>query len=99
LVCGEMRDACAPYSRWVDVFCETGAFTAAESRRILSAGIARGLLPRVHGNQLGPGDGVRIAVELGAASVDHCTFLGDDDVAALAASDTVATLLPGVEFS
>ncbi len=99
LVCGEMLQACAPSSRWIDVFCERGAFTAAESRRILAAGIAHGLLARVHGNQLGPGDGVQVAVALGAASVDHCTYLDDADVAALAESDTVATLLPGVEFS
>ncbi|MBG6238840.1 imidazolonepropionase [Mycetocola sp. CAN_C7] len=99
LVVGEMLDACAPYSRWIDVFCETGAFTVAEARRVLEAGIARGLGARVHANQLGPGDGVRLAVELDAASVDHCTVLSDDDVAALAASDTVCTLLPGVEFS
>lgn len=99
LVCTEMLDACAPHSRWIDVFCERGAFTADESRRILAAGVARGLLPRVHGNQLGHGDGVALAVAMGAASVDHCTYLSDADVAALAGSDTVATLLPGVEFS
>ncbi|MEV8264832.1 imidazolonepropionase [Microbacterium sp. NPDC077057] len=99
LVAGPMLDACAPHSRWIDVFCETGAFTVAQSRRILEAGIARGLAPRVHASQLGPGDGVRMAVELGAASVDHGTYLTDADVAALAASDTVLTLLPGVEFS
>lgn len=99
LVCTEMLDACAPHSRWIDVFCERGAFTADESRRILAAGVARGLLPRVHGNQLGHGDGVALAVATGAASVDHCTYLSDADVAALAGSDTVATLLPGVEFS
>ncbi|MGB4134993.1 MAG: imidazolonepropionase [Microbacterium sp.] len=99
LVVGEMLDACAPHARWIDVFCETGAFTVAQSRRVLEAGIARGLRPRVHAGQLGPGDGVRMAVELGAASVDHGTYLTDDDVAALAASDTVLTLLPGVEFS
>lgn len=99
LVVGPMLDACAPHSRWIDVFCETGAFTVAQSRRILEAGRARGLAPRVHASQLGPGDGVRMAVELGAASVDHGTYLTDADVAALAASDTVLTLLPGVEFS
>ncbi|HET8928395.1 MAG TPA: imidazolonepropionase [Microbacterium sp.] len=99
LVCGDMLDACAPFCRWIDVFCETGAFTAAEARRILAAGVERGLLPRVHGNQLGPGEGVRVAVELQAASVDHCTYLEDADIAALAGSETVATLLPGVEFS
>ena len=99
LVIGEMLDACAPHAKWIDVFCETGAFTVAQSRRVLEAGIARGLMPRVHAGQLGPGEGVQLAVELGAASVDHGTFLTDDDVAALAASDTVLTLLPGVEFS
>ena len=99
LVCDEMLRAVAPHARWVDVFCERGAFTADESRRVLAAGAAHGLRPRVHGNQLGPGDGVRIAVAMDAASVDHCTYLDDDDVAALAGSATVATLLPGVEFS
>ncbi|MGK3950879.1 imidazolonepropionase [Microbacterium sp. I2] len=99
LVCGEMLRACTAHSRWIDVFCERGAFTPAESERILVAGIAHGLAPRVHGNQLGPGEGVRLAVALEAASVDHCTYLSDADVAALAGSRTVATLLPGVEFS
>ncbi|MET0725603.1 MAG: imidazolonepropionase [Leifsonia sp.] len=99
LVVGDMLAACAPHARWVDVFCETGAFTIDESRRVLEAGIAAGLLPRVHASQLGPGAGVRLAVELDAASVDHCTYLTDDDVRALAGSRTVATLLPGVEFS
>ncbi|WP_460799079.1 imidazolonepropionase [Microbacterium sp. GXF0217] len=99
LVTGPMLDAAAPYARWIDVFCETGAFSVAQSRRVLEAGIARGLLPRVHASQLGPGDGVRLAVELGAASVDHGTYLTDEDVAALAESETVLTLLPGVEFS
>lgn len=99
LVCSEMLDAAAPHSRWIDVFCERGAFTPTQSRRVLDAGIAVGLRPRVHGNQLGAGGGVQLAVAVGAASVDHCTYLDDEDVAALAASDTVATLLPGVEFS
>jgi imidazolonepropionase len=99
LVTGPMLDACAPHSRWIDVFCETGAFTMPQSRRVLEAGIARGLAPRVHASQLGPGEGVQLAVELGAASIDHGTYLTDDDIAALAASDTVLTLLPGVEFS
>ncbi|WP_430647555.1 imidazolonepropionase [Agromyces sp. GXS1127] len=99
LVVGEMLDACAPHARWVDAFCERGAFTEAQSRRVLEAGRAAGLGVRVHGNQLGEGPGVRLAVELGAASVDHCTYLSDADVTALAGSSTVATLLPGVEFS
>jgi imidazolonepropionase len=101
-VTGPMLTACAPHARWVDVFCEPGsehAFDGDESRAVLAAGRAAGLGLRVHGNQLGPGPGVRLAVELGAASVDHCTHLDDADVDALAAGDTVATLLPGVEFS
>lgn len=99
LVVGEMLAACAPFAKWIDVFCETGAFDVEQSRRVLTAGIAAGLAPRVHASQLAPGDGIRLAVELGAASVDHCTFATDDDIAALAGSSTVATLLPGVEFS
>lgn len=99
LVVGEMLAACAPHARWIDAFCERGAFTEAQSRRVLEAGRAAGLGVRVHGNQLGPGAGVALAVELGAASVDHCTYLSDADVSLLASSDTVATLLPGVEFS
>ncbi|WP_407357907.1 imidazolonepropionase [Microbacterium sp. LTA6] len=99
LVTGRMLDACAPHAKWIDVFCETGAFTVEQSRRVLEAGIARGLAPRVHASQLGPGEGVQLAVDLGAASIDHGTYLTDTDVAALAASDTVLTLLPGVEFS
>jgi imidazolonepropionase len=99
LVTGPMLAACAPYARWVDVFCERGAFDADQTREILSAGRAAGLVPRLHANQLGPGPGVRIAVEYDAASADHCTFLTEDDIAALAGSATVATLLPGVEFS
>jgi imidazolonepropionase len=99
LVCGEMLAAAAPYARWVDVFCEKGAFDADRSRAVLSAGIAAGLLPRIHANQLSAGEGVRIAVELGAASADHCTHLTGADIDALAGSGTVATLLPGAEFS
>ena len=99
LVCGPMLQACAPHARWVDVFCERGAFDAGQARAILAAGRAAGLQPRVHANQLGPGPGVQVAVEAGAASADHCTYVSDTDVDALAASGTVATLLPGVEFS
>ena len=135
LVCGDMLAACAPHARWVDASCETGAFTPDQTRRVLEAGAAAGLGVRVHASQLGPGDGVRLAVGLGAASVDHCTYLAPADVEALAGSwdgaagpggavepgravgpggavgrggavgpvagrrGTVATLLPGVEFS
>jgi imidazolonepropionase len=100
LVCGEMLAACAPVARWVDVFCERGAFGADEARAVLAAGEAVGLQARVHANQLGPGSGVQVAVEAEAASADHCTFLSPADVDALASSSgTVATLLPGVEFA
>jgi imidazolonepropionase len=99
LVCGEMLDAVAPLVGWADVFCETGAFDEDASRAVLTAAAAKGLGLRVHGNQLGPGPGVRLAVELGAASVDHCTYLAPADVDALATSDTVATLLPATDLS
>ncbi|GAA1196799.1 imidazolonepropionase [Streptomyces hebeiensis] len=99
LVTGPMLDACAPYARWIDVFCEEGAFDGDQARAILTAGRAKGLIPRVHANQLSYGPGVRLAVELGAASADHCTRLTDADVDALAHGSTVATLLPGAEFS
>jgi imidazolonepropionase len=99
LVTGEMLDACAPHARWIDVFCEQGAFDVDQARAILTAGIDRGLGARMHAGQLGESGGVHLAVELGAASVDHCTFLSDADVDALASGTTVATLVPGVEFS
>ena len=102
LVTGPMLATCAPHARWVDVFCEPAsphAFDVDESREVLLAGAAAGLGLRVHGNQLAEGPGVQLGVELGAASVDHCTHLSAADVEALAGGSTVATLLPGVEFS
>src|SRR3954471_21887630 len=99
LVTGPMLDACAPHARWIDVFCERGAFDADQARAIVLAGRTHGLGGRLHANQLGPGPGVQLACELGLEAVDHCTYLEDADVAALADSGTVATLLPGVEFS
>jgi imidazolonepropionase len=98
-VCGDMLAVSAPYAKWVDVFCERGAFDGEQSRAVLEAGKAAGLGLRIHANQLSPGPGVQLAVELGAASADHCTHLTKADVAALAGSETVATLLPGAEFS
>jgi imidazolonepropionase len=99
LVCGEMLDACAPHARWIDVFCDRGAFDREQTREILRAGVARGLAPRLHANQLQRGPGARLAVEFDAASADHLTHLTDADVDALAGGRTVATLLPGAEFS
>lgn len=119
LVCGPMLDAVAATgaAKWVDVFCEPHspyAFDGDETRAMIAAGVKAGLTPRLHGAQLGEGPGPAIAVEFDAASVDHCTFLTDDDLDALAASwnpgataaatgepahGTVATFLPAVEFS
>ncbi|WP_141726003.1 amidohydrolase family protein, partial [Actinacidiphila rubida] len=98
--CGAHASSISPVTR-VDVFCERGAFDGDQARAVLEAGRSRGLTPRVHANQLGHGPGVQLAVELGAASADHCTHLDDADVDALAGSGgaTVATLLPGAEFS
>jgi len=99
LVTGQMLEACAPNAKWVDVFCDVGAFDVDQSRAILQAGIAKGLQPRIHANQLAAGGGVQLAVELDCASADHCTHLSASDIEALAGSNTVATLLPGAEFS
>ncbi|MCX6413177.1 MAG: imidazolonepropionase, partial [Actinobacteria bacterium] len=99
LVAGGMLEACAPHAKWIDVFCDRGAFDVDQARTILLAGMAAGLAPRLHANQLQHGGGVQLAVELDAASADHCTHLDDCDIEALAGSNTVATLLPGAEFS
>jgi imidazolonepropionase len=99
LVTGSMLEACAPHARWIDVFCERGAFDVDQARTILQAGKVKGLQGRLHANQLGPGPGVRLACELGLTAVDHCTYLDGADVDALRESGTIATLLPGVEFS
>ena len=99
LVCGPMLDAVRDHVRWIDVFCETEAFDPEQSRAVLEAGRAAGLGLRLHANQLGHGPGVQLGVEMGCASVDHCTYLSDDDIEALAASDTVATFLPATDFS
>jgi imidazolonepropionase len=99
LVTGPMLEACAPHARWIDVFCEEGAFDEDQARAVLLAGRSVGLKGRLHANQLGPGPGVRLGAELALTAVDHCTHLSDADIAALSGSGTIATLLPGVEFS
>jgi imidazolonepropionase len=93
-----MLDSCAPYSKWIDVFCDKNAFTVDEAREILTAGIAKGLRGRIHGNQLGDTGGADLAAELKLASVDHCTHISDKTIDSLAANNVVATLLPGAEF-
>lgn len=99
LVVGEMLDSVAPHAKWIDVFCERGAFNEEQSRRVLEAGKAKGLGLKVHGNQLGDGPGVQLAVSLDAASVDHVNYVTDEDVEALANSNTVATCLPACDLS
>lgn len=99
LVSTTMLDAAAPFAKWIDVFCDRGAFTLAQTRKILEAGIAKGLLPRLHANQIENLGAIALAVELDCASVDHCTHLTEQDIELLAGSNTVATLLPGAEFS
>jgi imidazolonepropionase len=99
LVIGEMLDSVLPHAKWIDVFCDQGAFDVDQSRQILKAGIEKGLLPRIHANQLTQGGGVQLAAELDCASADHCTHLSDKDIELLAGSNTVATLVPGAEFS
>jgi imidazolonepropionase len=98
-VCTDMLAAALPHARWIDAFCEVGAFDVDQSRAVLAAGKAAGLGLRLHANQLGHGPGVQLAVEMGCASADHCTYLSDDDIAGLAASTTVATFLPATDFS
>ena len=98
LVTGEMLDACAPFAKWIDVFCDSGAFTVEEAREIIKAGKAKGLMGRIHGNQLGESGGADLAAEMKLASVDHCTFVSDDTIEKLASAGVVATLLPGAEF-
>ena len=99
LVCGAMLTEAKAHAKWIDVFCDRGAFTTEQARKVLKAGIAQGLLPRLHANQLEQGDGIALGVELDAASVDHVSHFNNSDIEKLANSKTVATLLPGAEFS
>ena len=99
LVCNQMLTDVRPYAKWIDVFCDKGAFTTTQARKILQAGVAAGLKPRLHANQLEQGDAITLGVELGAASVDHVSYFNNNDIEKLAGSKTVATLLPGAEFS
>ncbi len=99
LVCGQMLAEVKPHAKWIDVFCDRGAFTTEQARKILNAGIAAGLQPRLHANQLEQGDGISLGVELDAASVDHVSHFNQSDIEKLAKSKTVVTLLPGAEFS
>ena len=99
LICGQMLAEVKPHAKWIDVFCDRGAFTTEQARKVLKAGIAAGLLPRLHANQLEQGDGIALGVELDAVSVDHVSHFNNRDIEKLSKSNTVATLLPGAEFS
>jgi imidazolonepropionase len=99
LLTSTMLESCAPHAKWADVFCDRGAFSVDEARFILESARAKGLAPRLHANQLAHSGAIALAVELDCASVDHCTYLDDNDIDLLSASATVATLLPGAEFS
>jgi imidazolonepropionase len=99
LVCNEMMFAAAPHAKWIDVFCDRGAFDYDQAEQVLRAGMSAGLMPRIHANQLEVGRGVELAVKLDCASADHCSHLSVRDIERLAGSNTVATLLPGAEFS
>ena len=99
LICEQMITQVKPYAKWIDVFCDKGAFTTDQARKILLAGKAAGLLPRLHANQLAQGDGIALGVEVGAASVDHVSHFNNDDIELLKKSKTVASFLPAAEFS
>jgi imidazolonepropionase len=98
LVKNEMLEACAPYAKWIDVFCDESAFTVDEAREIITSGLNKGLKGRIHGNQIADSGGADLAAELKLASVDHCTHVSDKSIENLAAAKVVATLLPGAEF-
>lgn len=98
IVKGEMLNACAPFAKWIDVFCDESAFSVDEAREILEAGISKGLQGRIHGNQIADSGGADLAAELQLASVDHCTHVSDKSISKLAEAGVVATLLPGAEF-
>jgi imidazolonepropionase len=98
LAAGEMLAACAPYATAADAFCEEGAFDVDQCREVLTAAKARGLDLHVHGNQLQPGGGAQLAAELEALSCDHCTFVDEDDAAALYDAAVTAVLVPAAEF-
>ena len=99
LICEQMITQVKADAKWIDVFCDKGAFTTDQARKILKAGVAAGLKPRLHANQLEQGDGIALGVEVGAASVDHISHFNNDDIELLKKGKTVATFLPGAEFS
>ena len=94
LVKGEMLDACVDLAKWIDVFCDSSAFTVDEARDILKTGMAKGLRGRIHGNQLGDTGGADLAAELNLASVDHCTHVSDLKSTRLNSSHSSVSRMP-----
>ena len=94
----EMLPACAPLAEFVDAFCDRGALTVEESRRVLAAGARHGLKGKLHANELGSTGGAALAAELGCVSADHLLYCEPEEAVALAAAGTVAVLLPGTSF-
>jgi imidazolonepropionase len=99
LIVDEMLPACAPHAEWCDVFCDRGAFTEDDARRILTAAADHGLGARLHAEQLAHIGGARLAAEIGAASADHLDHATEADAGALRDAGVVATLLPAASFS
>ena len=99
LVAGDMLATCAPLARWCDVFCDEGAFTVAQARRVLEAGRAAGLGLRIHADELARSGGSLLAAELGCASADHLIYAGPQEIAAMAAAGVAAVLLPGTSYT
>ena len=83
---------------FIDVFCDKGFFTVADTERILMAGMKHGLIAKLHANELDYSGGIQTGVKYNALSVDHLEFTGDEEIAALMESDTMPTLLPGSAF-
>jgi imidazolonepropionase len=100
LVCDEIipKAAAEGLARFVDVFCEQGCFSVEEAGRVLAAGAKAGLKAKVHAEQITLSGGTKLAARLGAVSADHLEMCGEDDILALAAGGTVATLLPGSNY-
>ena len=88
----------AKAAEWCDVFCESGVFTPEESTRILEAGMAHGLKPRIHADELGASGGSEVAARVGARSADHLIYVQSDGIVAMARAGVTATLLPNAAF-
>lgn len=99
LIISEILPRAVGLAKWFDVFCDRGAFTEAQTDRLLTAAAAAGLKLRLHANQLSAGGGILLGVKHQVASVDHCSHFAETDVDALKESGVVVTLLPGAEFS